>query len=60
MKIIFEYYRKSKRRWKYKAVEIDNKPASNMQKKHTELILYKNITEWNHPPKLIEVTVHGK
>lgn len=55
MLIKFQFYKKTKRRWKYKAQSVDNGRCTSMEKKHTELILYRDF--YKYPPKEITVEI---
>ena len=60
MKIKFEYHKKTKQRWRYKAVSVNDGKTTVMQSKHTELILYKPLLGMQYPPATITIDIAAK
>lgn len=60
MKIKFEYHKKTKQRWRYKAVSVNDGKTTVMQAKHTELILYKPLLGMQHPPATITIDIAAR
>jgi hypothetical protein len=60
MKIKFEYHKKTKQRWRYKAISVNDAATTVMQKKHTELIIFKSLLGTQYPPATITIDVAAK
>ena len=56
MNLTFKFHKETKRRWRYKLFSIDNGQATVMEKRHTELIIYKKL--FRKKPEVIKIEIN--